>query len=290
MAPQRARQELKLSPREFALAVELGEVATVPAARVGGRRRVPLTELTRLGAEPGFPEALRERLRLVGVREGAALLGIGQPRFTRLARAGCFGPVRCAVNRYRRLAWLYLAAELEEFAAWQPGLLHGALPRTVRELLAEGVDWRPRLWRGRRVAQLLGEAQDPWAVAAVHAAVLPPDVLQETVPSVRERLALAARRPALTATRPGSPSGAALAGVLTARSTEEVHWHRMSLTLVLAQARRRPPRLPGDAEGAGPGSTVQRTEQALLHDGDDQVPRPVVDPPPRQPPATGRDG
>ncbi|MCX2968443.1 MULTISPECIES: DUF6397 family protein [Streptomyces] len=328
VAPQRARHELMLTPREFELALELGEFTTVPPQRSGGRRRVAASELARLRAEPGFPDVLRVRLRVVGAGEGAALLGVGPARFTRLARAGCFGPVRYTVNRYRRLVWLYLAAELEQFAAWHPGLLHGALPRTLRAPLAEREDWRPRLWRGRRVAQLLRHAEGPWGVAAVHAAVLAPRELVEAVPASRERLALAALRPSLSPVRTDSPAAAAaVAEVLTARAAEEVHWHRLSLALALAQARREapggaaghplgPPRPPaGEARpsappqpgaagepgrGSGPGnargavsargSGVDRAEQALLHDGDEQLAVPVVDPPARQPAPTGRDG
>ncbi|WP_308119062.1 DUF6397 family protein [Streptomyces sp. JJ38] len=283
VARERARRTLCLAPREFALAVELGEVATAPPVRPGGRRRVPVSELARLRAEPGFPAPLRARLRLVGASEGAAELGISSARFTRLARAGCFGPAAFTVNRYRRLVWRYLAVELEQFGAGRPGLLHGALPRTVRELLAEGADCRARLWRARRVAQLLRQAGGPWSAAAVYTAVLPVEVVDEVVPDGRERLVLDALRPALLTARPASPTvSSAAAAVLTAQPPDEVHGHRLNLTLALTEARRH--------GRAVVSSAAARAEEPLLHDGDQQPPGPVVDSAAGQPPPTGRDG
>ncbi|WP_340556350.1 DUF6397 family protein [Streptomyces sp. GSL17-111] len=279
---EEAARELRLAPREFELAVELGEVRTVPPARAGGRRRVSRSEVLRLRAQPGFPEALQSRLLLVGAGEGAARLGVTAARFARLARAGCVGPVRFTVNRYRRLVWLYRAVELEQFAARQPGLLHGALPRTVRELVAEGADWRPRWWRGRRVGQLLRQAEGPWSAAAVHGAVLTTEVLEETVPDPAERLLLSALRPPLVPGRSASPSLRAVAGeMFTARSPEEVRWHRLHLALELARARA--------AESGRPSAPVG-TEEPFLDHRDQQPARTVVDPPPGQPAPAGRDG
>lgn len=44
-------------------------------------------------------------------------------------------------------------------------------------MLDGGQDWRARQWRSRRVAQLMGQTDDPWEAAAVIAAVLPPEEL-----------------------------------------------------------------------------------------------------------------
>ncbi len=66
----RAARELELKPREFELAVQLGEVRTVVSAP-GGRRRVTREEIERHRAAEGFPQALRGRLWAVGTAEGA---------------------------------------------------------------------------------------------------------------------------------------------------------------------------------------------------------------------------
>ncbi|MEE1927219.1 DUF6397 family protein [Streptomyces sp. TRM 70351] len=297
VAQERARRGLGLTPREFGLAVELGEVRTVPPVRAGGRRRVPVTELARLHDGTDGGDALRARLRTVTATEAAALLGVGRARFTKLARAGCVSPVRFSVNRYRRVVWLYLAAELEELARRQPGLLHGALPRPVRDLLADDADCRARLWRGRRVIQLLRHVDGPWSAAAVHAAVLPPEAFEAAVPDPHERLVLTALRPEVAPGRSESPTVRAAAGdVLTARGAEEVRWHRLSLLLALAEARLHA-HPPGACGADGLRSTAVRRrsvlpgpEQALLDDGDEQPSLAVVDPAAGEPPATGRDG
>ncbi|GAA4668773.1 DUF6397 family protein [Streptomyces chumphonensis] len=279
---EEAARELRLAPREFELAVELGEVRTVPPARPGGRRRVPRSEVLRLRVQPGFPEALHARLHLVGAGEGAARLGVTAARFTRLARAGCVGPVRLTVNRYRRPVWLYRTIELEQFATRQPGLLHGALPRTVRDVVAEGADWRPRWWRGRRVGQFLRQAEGPWSAAAVHGAVLSPEALEEAVPDPAERRLLSALRPPLVPGRSASPSLRAVAGeMFVARSPDEVRWHRLNLALELARARA--------AESGSPSAPVG-AEEPLLDHRHQQPALAVVDPPPGQPAPAGRDG
>lgn len=117
-AAGRAAQELGLRRAEFELAVHLGLIAVVGAS-VGGRPRVPEEEIARLREQPGFPDALAERVRTVGTAAGAALLDIAPARFTRLARAGCFSPVTFYLNRYRAVVWLYLADELAAFS--RPG-------------------------------------------------------------------------------------------------------------------------------------------------------------------------
>jgi hypothetical protein len=290
-----ARRALGLRPRELELAVELGELATVAPERERHRRRVPVAELARLRAEEGFPATLRERLRLVGAREGAGLLGVTPARFVRLARAGCFGPVRFSLNRYRAVVWFYLAGELRDVAEQQPELLGGPLPEGLRRLLADGGDWRPRHWRNRRIAQVTRRTDDPWAAAAAHAAVLAPDVLEEAVPDPAERARLEELRPELTTTRPESLAAREVVrGLLTADGEEEILWHRLGLTLALSTARSARP-LRRRAEGHPPArdagaSALLLPEQPLLHHGGEQPPLPVVDLPPREPAGAGRDG
>ncbi|MGK5451252.1 DUF6397 family protein, partial [Streptomyces radiopugnans] len=230
-----AHRMLGIRPRELELAVELGALATVAPRREDHGRRVPVAELARLRTEEGFPATLRERLRLVGAREGAALLGVTPLRFARLARAGCFGPVRFSLNRYRAVVWLYLASELR--AAGQ------------RRILAEGEDWRPRHWRNRRIAQAVRRTDDPWAAPPPPpppAAVLTPKVLEEAVPDPAERARLEELRPRLTTARPESLAARRIVrGLLTADGEEEVLWHRLGLTLALSTARSaRPLRRP----------------------------------------------
>ncbi|MBB1258866.1 DUF6397 family protein [Streptomyces alkaliterrae] len=235
----RARHELGLTPMAFRLCLDLGELRALTCGP-GGRRRVPVAQVRRLCQEEGHPDALRGRLRLVGAAEGAELLGVGPSRFRRLARAGCLSPVRFGVNRYRRLVWHYLARDLTRFAVQQAALLHGALPGAMRVALRQGEDWRPRLWRGRRVGQLLRDSADPWESAAVYAAVLDEWTLREAVPDEDERRRLAALRPVL-APRPVS---AVLAGCchdpLKAEGGEETRWYRLGLTMALDTARCRP--------------------------------------------------
>ncbi|HEX5566562.1 MAG TPA: DUF6397 family protein [Streptomyces sp.] len=249
-----ARRELGLGARELELAVQLGEVETAAPARGRHRRLVPVTELARLRAQEGFPATLRERLRLVGAREGAGLLGIAPSRFARLARAGCFGPVRFSLNRYRAVVWLYLATELRDIAEQQPHLLVGTLPEGLRSLVAEGEDWRPRHWRNRRIAQVLRRTDDPWAIAATHAAVLAPGAVAEAVPDPAERDRLEELRPELAPGRPESPAARKIVrGLLTADGEEEIRWHRLGLSLALGTARSaRPlPRTPSPRPPCG---------------------------------------
>lgn len=282
-----ARRALGLRPRELELAVHLGEVATVTSERTG-HRRVSVAEVARLRAEEGFPATLRERLRLVGAREGAALLGVSPSRFARLARAGCFGPVRFSLNRYRSVVWHYRAAELRDVAEQQPELLGGILPEGLRRLPAEGEDWRPRHWRNRRIAHLLRGTDDPWAAAAAHAAVLAPEVVREAVPDQTERARLEELRPDLAPVRPESLAARdVVRRLLTADGEEEILWHRMGLTLALSTARSaRPlPRPPG-----GEASTARLPEEPLLHHGHQQPTPPVEDLPPGEPASAGRDG
>lgn len=157
----RAARELGLRRSEFDLAVHLGRVRTVPDD-AGGGRRVPRDEIDRVRAADGFPEALRAAVRAVGTTEGAALMDVTTARFTRLARLGLLVPVKFYVNRYRAVVWLYLAAELQQFRTDEhnTALLKGRTPEGLREQLGEGLDLRPRNWRGRHLGFLLRQAED----------------------------------------------------------------------------------------------------------------------------------
>ncbi|MFH8985425.1 DUF6397 family protein [Streptomyces varsoviensis] len=232
-----AARELRLKPREFELAVRLGVVRTLPAAPQG-RRRVAREEIERHTADPGFPETLRARVWTLGTTEGAALMGISASRFGRLARAGRFAPVSFYVNRYRAVVWLYLAAELAEFADREPDLLTGSVPRAMREALDAGEDRRAREWRHRRREELTEQTADPWARAAVTAALLDPDQLSAAVPDLCERTHLSTLRPALTSAPPDAAAARDVIEDLTvADDPEEIAWLRFRLTVQLEEAR-----------------------------------------------------
>ncbi|MFD3418950.1 DUF6397 family protein [Streptomyces decoyicus] len=246
----RAARELELRTGEFELAVQLGEVRTVPAgsddrpAGTGslGRRRVPAEEITRLQAEPGFPDALRERIRAVSTTEAAALMGIGPGRAGRLTRVGCFSPVRFYVNRFGAVVWLYLAAEVADFADREPDLMRGNTPAAMRVMLDSGQDWRARQWRSRRVAQLMGQTDDPWEAAAVIAAVLPPEELASVAEEPLERSLLRRLRPTLASVITVTPAAReSYERVLTADEFDEVLWYRVHLSRCLERARREDP-------------------------------------------------
>ncbi|MGW7244812.1 DUF6397 family protein [Streptomyces decoyicus] len=246
----RAARELELRTGEFELATQLGEVRTVPAgtddrpAGTGslGRRRVPAEEITRLRAEPDFPDALRERIRAVSTTKAAALMGIGPGRAGRLTRAGCFSPVRFYVNRFGAVVWLYLAAEVADFADREPDLMRGNTPAAMRVMLDSGQDWRARQWRSRRVAQLMGQTDDPWEAAAVIAAVLPPEELASVAEEPLERSLLRRLRPTLASVITVTPAAReSYERVLTADEFDEVLWYRVHLSRCLERARREDP-------------------------------------------------
>ncbi|MFE6689044.1 DUF6397 family protein [Streptomyces sp. NPDC057743] len=246
----RAAQELQLRTGEFELATQLGEVRTVPARSDGrpgsggppGRRRVPAEEVARLQIEPGFPETLRTRLRTVTTNEAAALMGVGPGRALRLTRAGCVAPVRFYVNRFGAVVWLYLAAEIAEFADREPELLRGNTPLAMRVMLTSGQDWRARQWRSRRVAQLMGRTADPWESAAVIAAVLPPEELASVAEDALERAVLRRLRPTLAAAITATPAAReSFERVLVAEEFDEVLWYRVNLSRALETARREDP-------------------------------------------------
>ncbi|MFF9853510.1 DUF6397 family protein [Streptomyces litmocidini] len=254
VAPGRAAQELELGRDEFRLALQLGLVRTVPVGG-GERRRVERRELDRLRAAPDFPAGLRERVRAVGTREAAALLGITADRFTRLARTGHVSPVRFSLNRYRTVVWMYLAQEVVEFGLTCPALLTGRLPLHLRERLAAGEDQRARNWRARRLALLLRATEAPWARAAAIASLLDPVQVAEVVDDPYERTHLDRLRPPPPPGMPVPPVAREAAERLTlADDPDEILWHRLSLALALDEARaeRQAPH-PGEtrAEGAG---------------------------------------
>ncbi|KUL35083.1 hypothetical protein ADL22_28505 [Streptomyces sp. NRRL F-4489] len=257
-----AARELELRTGEFELAVQLGEVRTVPAGpdrRPGSagppdRRRVPAEEVARLQAERGFPEALRERVRTVTTNEAAAMMGIGPGRALRLTRAGCVGPVRFYVNRFGAVVWLYLASEITEFADREPELLQGDTPPAMRVMLSGGQDWRGRQWRSRRVAQLMGQARDPWETAAVIAAVLPPEERASVAEDPRERALLRRLRPTLATTITATPAAReSFERLLVAEEFDEVLWYRVNLSRALETARRENPERLRPAPGAPAG-------------------------------------
>ncbi|WP_146075034.1 DUF6397 family protein [Streptomyces sp. Ru73] len=258
LAMGRAARELGLKTGEFELAVQLDEVSTVPPGpgSVAGRRRVPATEIARLREEGGFPDTLRERIRVVGATEGAELMGIAPGRFLRLARAGCFGPVRFYVNRYGAIVWQYLATELASFAGKECGLIHGPTPPPMRALLTSGQDWRGRLWRSRRVAQLVTAADGSWAVSAAIAAVLPPEELASLVRDPAERIWLRKLRPCLSSANANTPrTREAVERAETAEEFDEVMWYRISLSRQLDAARQEHP------------APALRPSEAVMHFG-----------------------
>ncbi|WP_406367742.1 DUF6397 family protein [Streptomyces sp. NBC_01546] len=238
-----AAGELGLTRGEFARAVQLGIVRAGPSAS-GGAARYTRAELDRVRSTEGRPgedgpDVLRERVASVaGAEAAAAVLGVGPSRFTRLARCGHLTPVGYRINRYRAVVWLYLAAELREFAAREPARLRGVAPPADRELLAAKADLRPRKWRGRHVGLLLRRTADPWERAAVLASVLPEAELRQAVPDPAERIVLAALAPPPPYGHPQVPAAAAVAlRLLKAEPPEEIHWYRTSLDFALTGAR-----------------------------------------------------
>lgn len=240
----RAARELGIRPREFDLAVHLGRIRTVPDEGGGGGRRVERTEIDRLRTQDGFPDTLRERLRLVGTAEGAALMDIPAGRFTRLARLGLLVPVRFYLNRYRAVVWLYLAEELRQFTAGAENahLLRGRTPESLRGQLAAGVDLRARNWRGRQLGFLTRQSEGSWARAGVVAAFLPPADVADVVKDPYERAQLNRFRPApLDHGAPGSPSAHLAEQLMTAQDPDEIGWLRSDLGHAVEQARTHAP-------------------------------------------------
>ncbi|MFF1676880.1 DUF6397 family protein [Streptomyces sp. NPDC058256] len=239
LALSRAARELDLKRGEFDLAVQLGCVRTIPDEG-GGGRRVSRTEIDRVRSEGGYPEALRDRVKAVGTREGAALMEVTTARFTRLARLGLVVPVKFYLNRYRAVVWLYLAEELRQFAADKDNarLLSGRTPEGLRDQLDEGLDLRPRNWRGRHMGFLLRQTEDPWERAAVVASLLDPVEVAEIVRDPYERAHLNRCRPERASHgAPDSPAAHTASRIMTAQDADEISWLRADLGQLLAEAR-----------------------------------------------------
>ncbi|MEV8547106.1 DUF6397 family protein [Streptomyces sp. NPDC051572] len=257
--PSRAARELGLKRGEFDLAVHLGRIRTAPDE--GGGRRVAHAEIDRLRSADGFPETLLESVRTVGTTDGAALMQVTSARFTRLARLGLVVPVKFYLNRYRAVVWLYLAEELRQFAADKnhTALLNGRTPEGMRDQLRDGLDLRPRNWRGRHLGFLLRQADGPWERAGALAALLDPVQVAEIVQDPYERAYLNRFRPDPPAHgAPGSPAAHLSERIMTAEDPDEISWLRADLAQVLDEARGHRPAPRPTAEPTAPRSTVER--------------------------------
>ncbi|MER6848276.1 DUF6397 family protein [Streptomyces flaveolus] len=295
VAPSRAARELGLGRDEFDIAVQLGRIRTVPDDG-GGGRRVSRAEIQRVRTEVGFPEALRERVRTVGTTDGAALLEVTKARFTRLARLGLLVPTTFSLNRYRAVVWRYLADDLGKFAADErnAALLSGRTPQGLRDQLAEGLDLRPRNWRGRHLACLLRRTEDPWARAAAVASLLDPVDVSEVVRDPYERSHLRRFSPARRVHgSPGSPAAQIAEELMTAADPDEIDRLRADLAREVRHARvlRPAPRPAPREQQQGPAQTAhehrpvpgrhehRRAPAAHGHRPARPALRPVPDPP-----------
>ena len=258
--PSRAARELGLKRGEFDLAVHLGRIRTAPDEGGGGGRRVAHAEIDRLRSADGFPDTLLESVETVGTTDGAALMEVTSARFTRLARLGLVVPVKFYLNRYRAVVWLYLAEELRQFAADKnhTALLNGRTPEGMRDQLQEGLDLRPRNWRGRHLGFLLRQADDPWERAGALAALLDPVQIAEIVQDPYERAYLNRFRPEPPAHgAPGSPAAHLAERIMTAEDPDEISWLRADLTQVLDEARHHRPAPRPTNEPAAPWPTAE---------------------------------
>ncbi|WP_225833190.1 DUF6397 family protein [Streptomyces sp. NK08204] len=253
-AAGRAARELALKRSEFDLAVLLGQIRTVPDDGGGGDRRVERAEIDRLRTQDGFPGTLRERVRIVGTAEGAALMEIPAGRFTRLARVGLLVPVKFYLSRYRAVVWLYLAEELRQFASDTDNapMLKGRTPEAVRGQLETGVDLRARNWRSRHRGFLLRQAEDAWQRAGALASFLELTEVADVVKDPCERAQLNHFRTTPPAHgMPGPPSALLAEQIMTAADPDEIAWLRSELAEAVREARlRRPaprPAVPYDA-------------------------------------------
>ncbi|MFJ3234709.1 DUF6397 family protein [Streptomyces sp. NPDC086787] len=238
-APSRAARELGLNRREFDLAVHLGHIRAVPDEGGGGGRRVERAEIARLSAQEGFPEAIRDSVRVVGTTEGAETMDVAAGRFTRLARLGLVVPVAFYPNRYQVVVWLYLAQEVRQFAADAKNvrLLAGRMPEPLRSQLGTGLDLRARNWRGRQLGFLLRQTDDPWERAGAVAAFLDPLHIGEVVKDPYERSHLNRFRQAPPVHgAPGSSSARIAEKVMTAGDPDEICLLRSDLARRVTEA------------------------------------------------------
>ncbi|MFF3937263.1 DUF6397 family protein [Streptomyces phaeofaciens] len=270
----RAARELGLKRSEFDLAVHLGRIRTLPDEG-GGGRRVAHAEIDRLRARPDHPAALRASVLAVGTGDAAAILEVPATRFTRLARQGVVVPVSFYLNRYRAVVWLYLAEELGQFVADESNapLLKGRTPQPMRARLAEGLDLRPRNWRGRHLGFLLRQADGPWQRAGALAGFLDPVQIAEIVKDPYERSHLNRFRPGPAAhSAPGTPAAHLVEKITTADDPDEIGWLRSDLAHTLEEAR---------AHRPAPRPTGARTRQGLARPGFTRPAdtRPAVAPP-----------
>ncbi|MET9359679.1 DUF6397 family protein [Streptomyces sp. NPDC006632] len=278
LAPGAAARELELRRGEFELAVQLGHIRTVPDPG-GGHRRVTAREVARLRAARDFPEALREKVRTVGTSEGADLLGVAPGRFTRLARTGRLTPVRCYLNRYRAVVWLYLADDVVELALREPEVLSGRHPEPDR-----GQDWRPRNWRGRRIAMLARQSDDQWELAAAIASALDGAHLADIVQDPYERACLRRLCPDTLRLHPESAIAQGVVDrLLLADDPDEIAWYRSRLGEAVADARDQcPAPRPVQDPAAEPSTLASGATSAPYGAGatgpDHAVPLPDADP------------
>ncbi|MGW2264394.1 DUF6397 family protein [Streptomyces koyangensis] len=229
MSAEAAARALGVRQNELETAVGLGLLATTEGTGEPGERpKVPASEIRRLLPSVDQPDGLRAQVATTGARDGAALLGITEERFAKLARLGLLTPVRCHLNRYHCVVWRYLADELRAVRCHQAPHLTGQLPPPLRQLLATGDDARPRTWRRRVLAQRLGRAGTTWERAAAVAALLPrshtaalltPDE-QRSLDAARPR-PLFARARSATAERALEPLARALPGPETEQYVAE---------------------------------------------------------------------
>ncbi|WP_033278303.1 DUF6397 family protein [Streptomyces sp. NRRL F-525] len=276
--PGRAARELGLKRGEFDLAVHLGRIRTAPDEG-GGGRRVAHAEIDRLRSADGFPETLLETVRTVGTTDGAALMEVTSARFTRLARLGLVVPVKFYLNRYRAVVWLYLAEELRQFAADKnhTALLNGRTPEGMRDQLHEGLDLRPRNWRGRHLGFLLRQADGPWERAGALASLLDPVQVAEIIQDPYERAYLNRFRPDPPAHgAPGSPAAHLAERIMTAQDPDEISWLRADLAQVLDEARGHRPAPRPTAEPTAPQPAVGRAAPRPI--AEPTAPRPTVEP------------
>ncbi|QRF05725.1 hypothetical protein G9U55_28575 [Streptomyces koyangensis] len=229
VSAEAAARALGVRQNELETAVGLGLLATTEGTGEPGERpKVPASEIRRLLPSVDQPDGLRAQVATTGARDGAALLGITEERFAKLARLGLLTPVRCHLNRYHCVVWRYLADELRAVRRHQAPHLTGQLPPPLRQLLATGDDARPRTWRRRVLAQRLGRAGTTWERAAAVAALLPrshtaalltPDE-QRSLDAARPR-PLFARARSATAERALEPLARALPGPETEQYAAE---------------------------------------------------------------------